>query len=123
MEEVSDEYMEETEEEAVSLKAQVEELMAKVKAMEEKEATSKAKAMEDEKKEMEAKAKLRSGVAPIGGVGAAGGKDGDPRSQWLDVINGHIKAGVPRAKAVSLANKMHPEIRQAMVEAAGVRKR
>jgi ATP-dependent protease ClpP protease subunit len=124
MEEVGDEYMEETEEEAVSLKAQVEELMAKVKAMEEKEATAKAKAMEDEKKEAEAKAKLRSGVAPIGGVGGgSGGKDGDPRAQWLDVVNGHVKAGVPRAKAVSLASKTHPEIREAMVEAAGVRKR
>ena len=110
MEEVKDEYMEETEEEAVSLKAQVEELTARVKAMEEEKA--KAKAMEEEKKP---EAKAKAGVQPIAQVAGVQTRV-NAKAAWMSEVQARMKSGLKRDKAMLAVDRDSPELRQAYLD-------
>ena len=110
MEEVTEEYLEETETEAVSLKAQVEELMAKVKAMEEKEA--KAKAAEEE---MKPAAKAKAGVQAIAQVAGTQTRV-NAKAAWMSEVQARMKSGLKRDKAMLAVDRDSPELRQAYLD-------
>lgn len=113
MEEVTEEYVEESDKEAVSLKAQVEELMAKVKAMEEEKAAAKAKAAEEE---MKPEAKAKAGVQAIA-QGAAGAQSrGSAKAAWLTQVQARMASGLPRDKAMVAVDRDNPELRQAYLD-------
>jgi ATP-dependent protease ClpP protease subunit len=108
MEEVTDEYMEETEEESISLKAQVEELQAKVKAMEEEKLTAKAKAEE-------MKPAARAGVQAIAqGTGVQ--TRGSAKAVWLGEVQARMKNGLPRDRAMVAVDRDNPELRRAYLD-------
>ena len=108
MEEVTDEYMEETEEESISLKAQVEELQAKVKAMEEEKLAAKAKAEE-------MKPAARAGVQAIAqGTGVQ--TRGSAKAVWLGEVQARMKNGLPRDRAMVAVDRDNPELRRAYLD-------
>lgn len=109
---------------AEELMAENEELMARVAAMEEELAQAKAmtvetktedpdaKAMEDEEEKVEAKAR-RSGVAPIAQARSA---KPSAKARWDEAVDKNLgRYNGNRAKAVAMANKQNPGLRQAML--------
>lgn len=122
LEDASTAYITSMEEELDAVRAENEELKTKLSAMDE-EATAKAM---DEEKEAEAKAMeeeetkvkpaAKSGVKP---VARASVKPAIPAStQWQQAIQEQVKAGHPRAKAIKLANRANPGLRQRVVDEA-----
>jgi peptidoglycan hydrolase CwlO-like protein len=108
--------MAENEDLRAQLKA-MEDEMAKAKAMEpseeEEEVEAKAKAEYDEE-EVEAKAKARGGVRPV-----AKSKTSGPsaRSRWNAAVDSCLaKCNGDKAKAVAMANRNNPGLRQAFLE-------
>lgn len=94
-------------------------LMARVQALETELAAMKAKAMEVETEVVEevpvavapvAKAK---GVAPV--VKSHGSKTFSAKAKWDESVASFEAKGNPRAKALSLANKANPGLREAML--------
>lgn len=115
---------EEMMEENARLTAQVEEMTAKISAMEEESAKAKAegeeeeapveeeaKAKAEEEKEAEAKAR-RLGARPVAQARAS---KPSASAQWNQAIQAHVAAGLPKAKAVSKANKENPGLREQML--------
>jgi ATP-dependent protease ClpP protease subunit len=118
----AEEMMEENE----ALRAENEELTARISAMEE-EATAKSKAMEeeeearakaeeDEEEESRAAAKLRPGSKPIARVAGASGSKPTASQRWHAAVQQYVQAGQPKHKAVALANRNNPGLRQKYVE-------
>ena len=115
-----------TEEEVTSrameeLMAENEELMAKVASMEEMLEESKAKAMEEEEEakakameEEEAKAKARGNSPVAVGTGSAP----SATVRWNDAVASYQSKGFPKAKAVSMANKKNPGLREQFLQEA-----
>jgi ATP-dependent protease ClpP protease subunit len=94
-------------------------LMARVQALETELAAMKAKAMEVETEVVEevpvavapvAKAK---GVAPV--AKSSGSKTFSAKAKWDESVAAFEAKGNPRAKALSLANKANPGLREAML--------
>ena len=119
---------------AEELMAENDELKAKVAALEEENAKAKAKAMEDdeeeeakakakaesdEEEEPDAKAKARNGVKPI-----AKAKTSGPSAigRWEAAIDAALpKCGGNKMKAVALANRNNPGLREAMLSEINAR--
>ena len=103
-------------------RAQLQELASRAKAMEdepmpEEEETAKAKAMEDEEK---AKAKAKaSGVKPV--AKATSGRP-SASAQWHSAIENALpKCGGNKMKAVALANRQNPGLREAYLAEVNAR--
>jgi ATP-dependent protease ClpP protease subunit/uncharacterized coiled-coil protein SlyX len=109
IEEVKEEYLEETEEEMATLRAQLDEMQAKFKAMEEKEMAKKAKAAEDDKKP-----EAKSGVQPVAQVTTA--TRGSARAAWMGAVQAKMQSGLPREKAMASVDRETPELRQAYLD-------
>jgi ATP-dependent protease ClpP protease subunit len=108
-----EEMMAENQEMAARCKAMEEEL-AKYKSMEPKEEEEPAEAMEDEEEVVESKAVARGGVKPI-----AKAKTGGPsaRVRWDEAVDSCLaKCGGNKVKAVALANRTNPGLRQAYLD-------
>jgi hypothetical protein len=109
-----EEMMAENQEMAAKCKAMEEEL-AKYKSMEHPEEEMPAEAMEDEEEELvESKATARGGVKPI-----AKAKTGGPsaRVRWDEAVTQCLaKCGGNVVKAVALANRTNPGLRQAYLD-------
>lgn len=118
---VSAEYTEEMAKAMEEMAKENEELRAQISAMEEEaksneEEEAKAKAMEEEEQEEEAKAKAkRPGVNPVANVSGAAGSKQTAKDRWSTAIAKLIDAGQPRAKAVQIANRQNPGLREAML--------
>lgn len=121
-----------------ALRAENEELKARLTAMEE-EYDAKAKAMEDDKpaatedeepEAMEeeepeaaedeeekpvAKAKAKSGVRPVAKVGS-GPRVTSARSQWSDLVAKYKGQGLDNVRALQRANRENPALRERMLE-------
>ena len=108
-----EEMMAENQEMAARCKAMEEEL-AKYKSMEPKEEEP-VEAMEDEEEELvESKATARGGVKPI-----AKAKEGGPSAcvRWDEAVTQCLaKCGGNKVKAVALANRLNPGLRQAFLD-------
>jgi len=107
-----EEMMAENQEMAARCKAMEEEL-AKYKSMEPSEEEP-AEAMEDEEEVVESKAVARGGVKPI-----AKAKTGGPsaRVRWDEAVDSCLaKCGGNKVKAVALANRTNPGLRQAYLD-------
>jgi len=112
----AEELMAENEELMAKVAAMEEELQqAKAKAEEEEEAKAKAEAEEEEVAEEEAKATARrSGATPI--ARATTGKP-TASARWSAAVSECVaKCNGNRPKAVSMANKLNPGLRQAYLE-------
>jgi ATP-dependent protease ClpP protease subunit len=108
-----EEMMAENQEMAARCKAMEEEL-AKYKSMEHPEEEMPAEAMEDEEEVVESKAVARGGVKPI-----AKAKTGGPsaRVRWDEAVDSCLaKCGGNKVKAVALANRTNPGLRQAYLD-------
>jgi ATP-dependent protease ClpP protease subunit len=113
-----EEMMAENEDLRAQIKA-MEDEMAKAKAMEpseeEEEVEAKAKAeYEDDEQEVEAKAKARSGVRPV-----AKSKTSGPsaRVRWDSAVDSCLpKCNGNKVKAVAMANRNNPGLRQAYLD-------
>jgi hypothetical protein len=82
--------------------------------MEPKEEEEPAEAMEDEEEVVESKAVARGGVKPI-----AKAKTGGPsaRVRWDEAVDSCLaKCGGNKVKAVALANRTNPGLRQAYLD-------
>jgi ATP-dependent protease ClpP protease subunit len=119
---------------AEEMMSENEELMARCKAMEEELAKYKAaeleistddkeeempdaKAMEDEEKKPDAKAK--SGVKPVAKARTSGPS---ARIRWNQAVDAAMeKTGNDKMKAVALANRNHPGLREAFLAEANAR--
>jgi hypothetical protein len=108
------------EEELAKSRAQLDELAARAKAMEggeEKEEEAKAKAEYDEKEEM-AKAR-RTGAAPIA---RGNGVKPSASARWNNAIDTCMsKTGGNKAKAVAMANRQNPGLREAYLAEVNAR--
>ena len=107
-----EEMMAENQEMAARCKAMEEEL-AKYKSMEPSEEEP-AEAMEDEDEVVESKAVARGGVKPI-----AKAKTGGPsaRVRWDEAVSQCLaKCGGNKVKAVAMANRSNPGLRQAFLD-------
>jgi ATP-dependent protease ClpP protease subunit len=111
-----EEMMAENEDLRAQLKA-MEDEMAKAKAMEpsEEEEVVDAKAgYEEEDEEVEAKAKARSGVRPVAKAKTSGPS---ARVRWDSAVESClVKCNGNKAKAVAMANRTNPGLRQALLE-------
>ena len=108
----AEEMMAENEELKAEL-AEAKELLAQYQANEEEQAAAMeeekaAEAMEEEE-EVAAKAKAR-GHQPVGNV--ANGRTPSAASRWKEAIAQNIQSGMPRAKAVKMANRQNPGLRE-----------
>lgn len=94
---------------------------AKAKAMEEEEAKAKAKAKAEEEEEAKAKATARrTGVRPI--AQASGNGTPTATAQWNGAIHDALAAtNGDRAKAVALANRSNPGLREAYLAEVNAR--
>ena len=107
----AEEMMAENEELKAEL-AEAKELLAQYEAKAEEEAEAmeeeaEVEAMEEEE-EAVAKAKAK-GHQPIGNVSRQSAPSATAR--WHESIQANIKAGMPKAKAVKMANRQHPGLR------------
>jgi len=122
----AEEMMSENEELKKQVSAMMDEL-AKYKAMDEEKAKAMeseedeeepAMAMEDEEKKPDAKAKAR-GVKPVAKARTSGPS---ARVRWDEAIDAAMaKTGNNKMKAVALANRNHPGLREAMVSEVNAR--
>jgi ATP-dependent protease ClpP protease subunit/regulator of replication initiation timing len=120
LEDASTAYITSMEEELDAVRAENEELKTKLSAMDE-EATAKAMDEEEEAKateeeEVKVKPAAKSGVKPV--ARAIGKPAVSASTQWQQAIQEQVKAGHPRAKAIKLANRANPGLRQRVVDEA-----
>ena len=107
-----EEMMAENQEMAARCKAMEEEL-AKYKSMEPSE-DEPAEAMEDEEEVVESKAVARGGVKPIAKAKTSGPS---ARVRWDEAVTQCLaKCGGNKVKAVALANRTNPGLRQAFLD-------
>lgn len=114
MEDVGEEYAKAMEEENEKLKAEVSEL-------EEKLAKFETKAKEDEENPAPNASNNKPGHMPVNPTGSANRNDVDPKDEWNDLVDSFKAKGHAPAKAVSLANKANPGLRQRLVDMANQR--
>ena len=104
------------EEELTSARAMMEELASRAKAMEGEEKPEEAKAEYDEKEEAKAR---RTGVTPV-----ARGTAGKPSAsvRWNEAVSQCLtRTNGDRVKAVALANKQNPGLREAYLAEVNAR--
>ena len=117
---------------AEELMAENQELMAKVAAMEEEMTSLKAKAMEDEEvkpdamegeeevtEEETAKATAKVGAKPVARAKSSATKDATTR--WNEAVDAALATAKTRFKAVAIANRKHPGLREQMLAEANAR--
>jgi hypothetical protein len=118
---------------AEELMAENQELMAKVAAMEEEMTSLKAKAMEDEEvkpdamedgeeevtEEETAKATAKVGAKPVARAKSSATKDATAR--WNEAVDEALATAKTRFKAVAIANRKHPGLREQMLAEANAR--
>lgn len=117
---------------AEELMAENQELMAKVAAMEEEMASLKAKAMEEEVKpdameedeetaeydeEETAKAKAKSGAKPVARAKTAAASR-TATARWNEAVNAAMVTAKTKFKAVAIANRENPGLREQMLAEA-----
>lgn len=119
---------------AEELMAENQELMAKVSAMEEEMTSLKAKAMEEGKaKAMEegeaeaeydeeetAKAKAKLGAKPVARAKTAAASK-NATARWNEAVDAALATAKTRFKAVAIANRKHPGLREQMLAEANAR--
>jgi hypothetical protein len=109
------------EEEQVTAKAKAMEEEENVTAQEEEEVTARAKAMEDEEEEPAAKAKARVGVKPVARSKSAGSSK-SATAVWNESVQACLaRTGGNKMKAVALASRENPGLREKMVAEANRR--
>lgn len=101
-----------------TMKAENEELKMKLAAMEEESAKAKAMEEEETSEEAEAKAKAKAnGPVAVGGAG----ESKTATAMWREAVEKCQAGGIPKAKAVQMANRKNPGLRERMLAEANVR--
>jgi len=125
-EEVQEARSEELEEDNSTLESKLAELETEMEAMRAVISNLKGEEMEEEpvaeedKEELPAAKKRSTGTRAME-VASQPSQTGDPHAEWEKVIQSFLAQSKTRKQAVSLANKRHPELRLALVEAKNLR--